>query len=146
MIPLNGNEELLNYVYQNCQMGEDTMNRMISMTHDDKFKNHLYAQMNDYHEMNERADQLLRHNGAVAKNVPAMEKFTAYMMIDFKTALDRSTPHLAEMLIQGSTMGIVDAEKNLRTYPHAESEIRSLCTDLLHMEQNNIENLKPFLA
>lgn len=58
---------------------------------------------------------------------------------------DRSVSHLAEMLIIGSNMGVIDAIKNLRKYSDAEAEIRNLMTRLLAFEEHNIEQLKKFL-
>jgi len=59
--------------------------------------------------------------------------------------MDKSTSHIAEMLIIGSTMGVIDAIKNIRKYQSAEPNIISLMERLLRFEENNIEQLKTFL-
>lgn len=42
-------------------------------------------------------------------------------------------------------MGIIDATKNIQKYNDAGKEILQLADKLLKTEQNNIEQLKPFL-
>nr|QGT51153.1 hypothetical protein Firmicute1046_2290 [uncultured Firmicutes bacterium] len=143
---MNGNEELLNYVYQNSQMGQDTIDKLIPLTKDERFQARLKEQLNDYRAIHDKAEKMLRQNGSVGKGVVTMQKVTAYMMIDLQTAINRSTEHLSEMMIKGSTMGVIEAEKNIRTYTDAEPQILDLCRELLKMEQDNIDKLKPFLA
>lgn len=143
---MNGNEELLNYVYQNSQMGQDTINKLIPMTKDERFQARLKEQLNDYRAIHDKADQLLRQNGSTGKGIAVMQKVTAYMMIDLQTLIDPSTAHLAKMMIKGSTMGVIEAEKNIRTYTDAEPQMVDLCKELLKLEQDNIDKLKPFLA
>jgi len=41
---MNGNAELLNFVYQNSQMGVDTIKQLIGIAEDNEFKKHLEAQ------------------------------------------------------------------------------------------------------
>ena len=52
---------------------------------------------------------------------------------------------MAEMLIQGSTMGINDAIKKLKEYPDAEPKIGKLMGDLQKFEEKSLEKLKGFL-
>ena len=45
---MNANAELLNYVYQNSQMGVDTLSRLLEMTEDVSFREVLKKQMEGY--------------------------------------------------------------------------------------------------
>jgi len=51
----------------------------------------------------------------------------------------------AEMLIQGSTMGIVNVTKKLKQYIEAHKDISALANRLLVFEQQNVEEMKKFL-
>ena len=66
-------------------------------------------------------------------------------MINFQTLTDKSTSHIAEMLIIGSNMGVINAIKNLRKYKETEPDIINLMKNLLDIEENNIKALKEFL-
>ncbi|MEG0944768.1 MAG: hypothetical protein RSF86_14165, partial [Angelakisella sp.] len=74
-----------------------------------------------------------------------MDKMKTYLMINLQTLVDRSSAHIAEMLITGSNMGIVDGTKKLKEYAGAESSIKELMEKLIRFEENNIEKLKSFL-
>ena len=66
-------------------------------------------------------------------------------MINLKTLANKSPSHISEMLIQGSTMGIIDLTKKLKEYAEADQEILSLANKLLKLEQNNVEECKKYL-
>lgn len=67
-------------------------------------------------------------------------------MITGKTMKDRSVSAIAEMLINGSTMGIVEAQKQLHRYEgEAEKDICDLMENLKKTEEENVEKLKKYL-
>ena len=67
-------------------------------------------------------------------------------MINMQTLTDKSPSHIAEMLIIGSNMGVIDAIKNIKKYEQeAEANIIKLMKKLLRFEENNIQQLKKFL-
>jgi len=66
-------------------------------------------------------------------------------MIDMQTLVDKSTSHIAEMLIIGSNMGVIDAIKNIRKYKLADPGIINLMEKLKAFEESNIILLKVYL-
>lgn len=142
---MNGNAELLNFIYQNSQMGVDTINQLIGITEDTDFKRHLESQYKEYQDIHQSAKLKLNQNGYDEKGITAFEKIRTYLMINMQTLTDKSSSHIAEMLIIGSNMGIIDATKNLKKYQGAEPEIVNLMDQLLKFEENNIQELKKFL-
>ena len=142
---MNGNAELLNFVYQNSQMGVDTIKQLISMVDDQKFKKQLESQYNEYEEIHSAARKMLNENGYDEKGISAMEKIGTYLMLNMQTMTDKSPSHISEMLIIGSNMGVINAVKNLKKYKGAESNILRLMERLLKFEENNVQQLKGFL-
>lgn len=142
---MNGNAELLNFIYQNSQMGVDTINQLIDIVKDETFKEKLKSQLAEYNVIHCAAKQALNNNGYDEKGISTLEKIRTYWMINFQTLTDDSTSHIAEMLIVGSNMGIINAVKNLKKYQEAEPEIRSLMDRLLKFEEDNVQQLKEFL-
>ena len=59
--------------------------------------------------------------------------------------MNKTPSHISEMLIQGSTMGIIDITKKIKEYPNADKEILELANKLLKLEQNNVEECKKYL-
>ena len=142
---MNGNAELLNFIYQNSQMGVDTIKQLIDITEDEKFKVHLESDLDQYQDINMTAKGLLNTNGYDEKGISTLDKIKTYLMINMQTMMDKTTSHIAEMLIIGSDMGVVDAIRNIEKYKDAEKDILALMKKLLKFEENNIKQLKTFL-
>lgn len=142
---MNGNAELLNFIYQNSQMGVITIEKLIGIVKDENFIKHLESQFNEYKEINSLADKLLNENGYDDKGISSFEKIRTYLMINMQTLTDKTPSHISEMLIIGSNMGVINAVKNIKKYKDAEPNILSLMERLLRFEENNIQELKHFL-
>jgi hypothetical protein len=142
---MDKNTELLNYVYQNSQMGVETIGRLKDMIKDKEFGECLKSQAKEYYSINRMAKEKLRENGREEKGISTAAKASAYMSIGLKTLRDKSPSHLSEMMIQGSTMGIIEAVKNKKKYNDADKDILKLNNKLLKTEEDNLEQLKKFL-
>lgn len=142
---MNGNAELLNFIYQNSEMGIESLEKLIHISKDDKFKQYLQSQLKEYKLINKSAMEKLNENGYDEKGIGAFTKIQSYVMINMQTIMDKTPSHLSEMLIIGSNMGVIDAIKNIKKYKNAEPSILKLMDDLKKFEENNIEQLKTFL-
>lgn len=143
---MSADAQLLNFIYQNSQMGVETLNQLLPMIDNESFKKQIEAQLREYTQIHEEAKQLLNSHGYDEKGIGTLEKIMTYLMIDMKTLMDKSSSHIAEMLIQGSNMGIIDAVKRIHQYEHeAEKDVVSLMKRLLKFEENNVERLKNVL-
>jgi len=139
------NTELLNYIHQNAQMGKSTISRLAEMTDDIDFRKTLENQIVEYQDIYNQAEEKLKKENKEPKGLDPSRKIESYMMLKLSTLADKSTSHLAEMMIQGSNMGIIDITKNLKKYNEADKDILELGTRLLRTEQNNINEMKKFL-
>ena len=74
-----------------------------------------------------------------------MQKAMLWGSIQMNTLANSTPEHLAEMMIQGTTMGIIDIQKRLNELPQADSDSRKLAEDFLKGEQQNIDELKKLL-
>jgi len=142
---MNANAEMLNFIYQNSQMGVRTIDQLLEIAEDEEFRKHLRAQYDEYQAIHDEAALLLNKHGFDEKGINAFEKLRTYLMINMQTLTDKSSSHIAEMLIIGSNMGIIDAIKNLKKYDGVEQEITNLMERLLRIEENNVQQLKKFL-
>ena len=142
---MNENAELLNYVYQNSQMGVESIDRILDLTEDESFRDVLKEQQKDYMRFHEKAREKLHENGFDEKGLNSFEKMRTYLMINMQTLTDQSVSHIAKMMIPGS-MGITEALQKLHQYENdADKEIRKLMEDLKDFEEKNIERLKKYL-
>lgn len=138
--------EMLGVIYQNAEMGKDTITHLIEITDSVEFRKRLEAQLIEYQGIFDRADQAIQQQKETAEGISPFAKISSYMMINFKTLADKSPSHIAEMMIQGSTMGIVDMTKKIKELESDVSpEVLKLAEKLLKTEQSNVEEMKKFL-
>jgi len=142
---MNKDTELLNFIHQNAEMGKNTMTQLIAITDDPSFREKLSQQLEDYNRVCMATNVLLQSDGHETKGLSPLTKFSTYISVNMNTMSDKSPSHISEMLIQGSTMGIIDITKKLKEYKDADKGILSLGQALLEQEEANIERLKKTL-
>ena len=101
----NDNLNLLEAVVQNTEMGKNTLEQIVPMTEEPRFKAELLRQRNIYRELNQEARTAITACGGTAQGQSTMAKLNTKMGISMKTLTDRSTRNLAEMLSEGSSQG-----------------------------------------
>lgn len=139
------NTEFLKQIYKNAQMGSLTLEKISGMTDDEGFRTVLTDQLNGYKEVFHKAEEALDERDRPARGVTAAQEMSTKMMINMNTLSDKSPSHLSQMLIQGSTMGIIDMTKGLQNYDGLTPQTRDLGSDLLKREEAYVEKLKKFL-
>lgn len=142
---MDENLELLNYIHQNAEMGQETLRKLINIVDDEAFRQHLESELNEYNSLYETSDMKISQVNKKAKNISVLTRVSTYLMINVKTLLDKSVSNIAQMLIQGSTKGIIEITKKLKEYQSSDQDIRDLGQRLLDFEQKNVEVLKMFL-
>ena len=142
---MDENIELLNYIHQNSEMGKDTLKKLVGIAKDENYKTMLQSQLNEYKMIYDVTDQKLRERNNEAKDINIFSKASSNVMLNLNTLTDKTPSHISEMLIQGSTMGIIDMTKKIKEYPNADKEFVDLANKLLTLEQNNVEECKKYL-
>ena len=142
---MNANVEMLNYIHQNSQMGQDTLSKLKKINKDLEFQQVLDTQFNEYKQIFDATEQKINALGQEAKNISPYAKASSYLSLNLSTLMDKTPSHISEMLIRGSTMGVIDITKNLKEYKDATPDVLNLGQQLLTFEQQNIEECKRFL-
>lgn len=138
-------EKLLTAVLQNSEMGSSAIRQIFPSVHDPSLRTELRRQLSEYekqHNMVCRQMQVLHLKG---KPVSPAAKAMGKISIAVKTASDNSSQHLAEMLIQGTNMGIIEINKALNSAKEISGSLKNETKQLLSKEQQYIDRLKPYL-
>lgn len=143
---MNRNVEFLNYIYQNSKMGEDTITQLIKITESEDIKSDLENHLKGYRKILDKCNNKLEELNKESKDLSAWTKITTYLMITMNTMTDKSASHISEMLIQGSTMGVIDITKKLNEYENTMEDIKQIAKELQSIEQTNIDDLKKFIG
>ena len=99
----------------------------------------------EYRQIADQAERLLRSLGEEPRDPGLLAKVSAEVMSTFKTLADPSASNIAEMVIQGNTMGATKSTRHLGDYAGGNREIRNLAERLLHTEEANAAQMKQFL-
>ena len=141
----NDNLNLLEAVVQNTEMGKNTLEQIVPMTDDARFKAELLRQQNIYRQLNQEAHTAIAACGGTAQGQSTMAKFNTRMGVAMKTMTDKSTRNLAEMLSEGSSQGVMDCVKSQKDYPNAAPGAKRLMQRLQEFEEDNRVRLEQFL-
>ncbi|WP_206460462.1 hypothetical protein [Anaerovorax sp. IOR16] len=70
----------------------------------------------EYDKIHTTAKSLLNKNNYDEKGISALDKIKTYLMINIQTLTDKTPSHIAEMLMIGSNMGVIDVMRVFRAY------------------------------
>lgn len=143
---MNDNIGLLEAIAENTEMGKNTLEQLLDMTADASLCTELEREQQGYRSLNRRAHAAMADQGGQIRGQSAWAKINTHMGICMETFKDKSTPKLAEMLIEGSNQGIMDCVKSRAEFPNADVAVVQLSEELEQFQQANIENLKQFLG
>ncbi len=74
-----------------------------------------------------------------------MQKLGMKLGLEMQTVMDTSCSHVAELMMNGSNMGIINLTKILNSFPNASPAVKDLCNRFVAEEQENIQRMKGFL-
>jgi N-methylhydantoinase B/oxoprolinase/acetone carboxylase alpha subunit len=142
------NGELAAAIYKNVKMGSDLIVTMMPKIDNQQLKADVTEQLASYEKYASKVKKMIKNAGEEIKEESAVSKFMAKMGIQMNTLTDSTTSHLAEMMIQGGTMGVTDATKSLREYENTScsEDALDLAKRIIKYEENTIERLKEFLS
>ena len=142
---MSANKELLNDIYQNAEMGLLTIPKLLSVTRDPDFTLVLQAQLEDYRDISKKARDLMAERNIKPEEVGEFAKFRSKIMTEFMTMTDSSVSHLAEMMVQGNTMGATGVTRRMHEHNDADAEVMELARKLKKTADAKTEQIKKFL-
>ncbi len=139
--------ELATELYKNITMGSDAIVHLLPKVKDNDMKTTMTASMCYYEKTAGKVKEFLGKHGSLAKEEPLMTRMAARMGIAMNTAMDATSSHIAQMLIEGSTMAITEATRLCHRFEGQKGceEMLTVAGDLAEFEQSHIEKLKTYL-
>ena len=140
-------ESVLGEIYKNVKMGADAIINLLPSVRDDALRSAMTQQLDGYEKHAARAERALNERGCKAKEEGTVARFSAKMGMAFHTMIDSSATHIAEMMIEGSNMGITDLTRLINHLEEADpdSEAVRLAREVVRFEERNLEELKRYL-
>ncbi len=136
---------ILNQVNQGIKMGMDSISNVSEKVQDSRLKDELLFQYDKYNEiLNEVNDELTNYDD-FPKELNPMQKAMGWMGVEMNTLTDKSNSKIAELMIQGTNMGIIEGVKLLNHNPDTDQPIKDILNKFIDFQQNNVEQLKKYL-
>ncbi len=145
---MNETNELLEEVYKTAAMGRFSMMKLIEALKekDNKIKGYLEELLEDYRNYEDQSKELLLKENIEPMEENAISKLMASMGIQKEVKGDNSDAAMAEMLIQGISMGSIEMEKQIKNYKdHVDKDDMKLAKKFLKFQEKAIEELKKYL-
>ncbi|MBR6689867.1 MAG: hypothetical protein IKL65_00860 [Bacilli bacterium] len=126
-------------------MGRDAIHFIMDKVEDENLKKELNRQYREYKEISEEINKIYpEYSEDEPHKTNAMNKMMTWYGIEMKTMMDSSTSKIAELLMQGTNMGIIEGRR-LLNQKDTNEEINKLVEKYVEVQETAVEKLKPFL-
>ena len=138
--------KLLSRVAENARTGLDATDRLLRRAQDENMRRELECELDDYRAAAQRAEEMLSEIGEKSDRKGPLARAGMWAGIEVNTMIDRSSSHLADLVIQGATMGVIDTTKARGEFPDAGAEAQDAASRFITRQQETIERMKEFLS
>ena len=128
------NEAMLQEVVQNTELGKNTLEEIMGLTHDQALKDEMMRQRNAYRRLNQKAHTALDAIGCEAKGQSAAARMGVSMGIRTRT-----------MLAEGSGQGVMDCKRAESDYPLASPGAHRLMQELCDFQTRAEQTWRSFI-
>ena len=142
---MNETIQLLQDVVRNARTGEDAVEQLLKKVENPEMRGELSVERDRYRSAAQRAERALSEAGGKPEPVGMMAKAGMWLGTQMNTLTDTSNAHIAEMVIQGATMGVIEMTKARNTYPDAGGEAAGIASDFIVMQNDIIDRQKAYL-
>ena len=142
---MENNINILDELNKGCCMGVDALKIILEKVNENDFRKLLENQVKEYLSFSNKINQQYKeYTNDEIHETSKMEKVMTWYGIQKDTILDDGISNLSDMLIRGTTMGIIEGRKILNN-KKMDKEVQNICSDYVKMQEEYIEKLKKYL-
>jgi len=139
-------EEALAEIYRNAQLALESISDILPETDDMEVREELHAQHEEYERFSAKAALLASNLGVELKEPNPMKKVMMWGSIKMNTLTDKSRAHIADMMVQGTVMGVTSLRTTASELPvDGNDEILALLDEMIKAEEQFEKKWKEFL-
>ena len=142
-----GTENFLAELYKNVKMGADSTINVLSKVPDGELRDELTREINEYESFAKTIETMIYDMGDTPKEESILTKMGAKIGMAMNTMNDSSTQHIAQMVIEGATMGVTEIIRLIRENENTNcsEKVLKLARDIVAFEEDTVEQMKKFL-
>lgn len=126
-------------------MGMNSISFVAEKLDDNELKDNLSFQYTQYGQVMDRVNKLYENYGEIPEEKNIMNKVMGWTGVQMNTINDKSPSKIAEIMIEGTTIGIIEGRKIINhEADQASKDVRDLLNNFVTFQENNVEQLKKF--
>ena len=123
--------------------GCDTL--LLDKVEDENLKEVLNNQYKNYEDISNQINKLYpKYSDKEPHETNTMNKVLTWYGVEMKTLMDNSSSKIAELLLQGTNMGIIEGRKILNN-KKLDSKVHKIAQEYVARQEDAVEKLKEFL-
>ncbi len=142
---MNEDINALDEINKGACMGMDAIDDILDKVEDKKLEKELKREYNAYKDISQKIEKIYsKYNEGEPHETSAMNKIMTDMMLNMKTMTDTSNSKIAEILLQGVNMGIIEGRKILNK-KNLNNEVNEIVETYVTMQEESVNILKDYL-
>ena len=140
--------EILEQIHHDSSMAVYTIEKLMEKLKDkdNKIKSLIEEILDEYKDFEAESRKILEENNKEVSTPSMMSKMGSAMGVSKEVNEDNSDSAMADMLIQGISMGSIEIEKKLNEFEKdLDKEHKKLAKEFLKFQEKTIDNLKEYL-
>ena len=139
-------EEILAEIYRNSQLARQSISNLLPEVQDEAIKEELLREHEEYERISTKAQMIAKDKGIELKEPNPFKRAMMWGSIKMNAMKDNSRSHIAEMMVQGTVMGITALKSSAGdSFENADSDVAALLHEFIEMEENFEKTLKGYL-
>jgi len=135
---------VLDEINKGACMGMDAIDFIIDKVEDEKFVDILKEQYKQYEEISKKIHKVYPDTKKEPHETSTMNKVMTWYGIEMRTLTDHSNSKIAELLMQGTNMGIIEGRK-LLNHKDIDENTHAIVEEYVNMQEKAVEKIKKFL-
>lgn len=141
------NEDInaLDEIHKGAYMGMDAVGFVLDKVQSKDLERVLKKEYEQYSEIAKKIEEIYpKYNEGEPHKTNAMNKAMTWYGIEMKTLTDKSDSKIAELLLTGVNMGIIEGRKILNK-KILNKEVNKIISNYVTMQEDSVEVLKQYL-
>ncbi|MBQ3220502.1 MAG: hypothetical protein IJB34_00915 [Clostridia bacterium] len=139
-------EEALAEIYRNAQLALQSISNILPQVEDWEVKAELQSEHEEYEKFSAKAAVLAKDKNIELKEPNPFKKMMMWGSIKMNTLTDNSRAHIADMMVQGTVMGVTSLRTTASELdPDGDADIIALLDEMIKREEQFEKKWKEFL-
>lgn len=138
-------QNILEDICRNSKTAILDIHTILGKVYDDELALDLNRQAARYSRMQEKAVDKLLEKGVMPQPIGILERTKRWAAIQAETALNVSTPHVADMMLRANEERVERMHHTVEENPVTDNATCELAEEFLDFEEENLHILKTYL-